>query len=423
MAGISNMFYKASYGKPKVNNLPYDPNKTPAKAVPMAANKPEWQNALERYKTDTAAAQSELQRAAQKASEYLKTGQMDKYNAAMRWQDQVRSAAGLNAGQSASSGGNPVGSMGRFEAPAYNPLSYDRAREQASNQLNPVYAQKLQEALNTIKNQAMGSGFYGQLPQVQYSADTAGQIEAEKQRAIAELAQALVEADKAEQERIFNRALQAWQANRGAFESDRDYGYRVGVALGKLNGQDTLEKIMFDKNHNLERDKFLWGQKMDMTDRLGYWLGNKNIPTMSREQFNYQKQQDAIRNAQGWASIRNRGSGGGSQRMTQWQYEANLQNQAANIIKSRIGAFRTPRDFDAQLQREVAMGLLDPNIYAVVKDMVASTWSPDEVLPTWKDKKKNNNKTQYNAATIKVNVPTPSGRLVKSANPLFFIPK
>jgi len=71
-------------------------------------------------------------------------------------------------------------------------LSYDQAAQQAANQLNPLYAENLKNALEQVRNNAIRTGFFGQLPATALEATTAADVETRKAAAIAELAQQLV---------------------------------------------------------------------------------------------------------------------------------------------------------------------------------------------------------------------------------------
>ncbi len=186
-----------------------------------------------------------------------------------------------------------------FNAPKQRPISYESARTQAESQVDPIYRQNLQQALTRVKNETMNSGFFGQPGQLQYSADTAGTIEAEKQRMVADLTEAIRQRNAEEQSRLFSQALQAWQANRGAFESDRGYGYQVG--RDQIGDQRYLDERKIDNER--------WGKTIGLQESglSGYYVDpvtGERKPTMAREEMTAN---NAYRNR----SLTQRSSGGG----------------------------------------------------------------------------------------------------------------
>jgi hypothetical protein len=112
-----------------------------------------------------------------------------------------------------------------FTAPKYNNLTQTGANQQASTRLKPQYAQTLKGAIDNVRNQTMSNGFYGQSAHAQYEADTSAQINTQKQTDIAILSQQLMNDDKTERDRQLQQALGTWTANRGAYDSDRSFGY------------------------------------------------------------------------------------------------------------------------------------------------------------------------------------------------------
>ena len=172
----------------------------------------------------------------------------------------------------------PTNPYAQFNAPTHNPMTYDTAKSQAGDRINPEYAIKLQQALDTVKNQSMGSGFYGQLPQVQLSADTAGQVESQKAIAIADLARQLQADDENRFDKQYGRAFDLWRANSDNFNADRAFGYGQyrdsmgdwsddrGFAFGQYQDKKDTAYQNFDRQYGSYRDKVgdkQWNKEFD----------------------------------------------------------------------------------------------------------------------------------------------------------------
>jgi hypothetical protein len=112
-----------------------------------------------------------------------------------------------------------------FVPPAYNDKGYGGASNQASSILNPQYMRAIQDAMNSTNDKFSGSGFYGQLPSMQLSADASAQIGAQREGDIATLAQQILGDDRSNRDRQIQQSLGIWNANRDAYESDRSFGY------------------------------------------------------------------------------------------------------------------------------------------------------------------------------------------------------
>lgn len=226
-----------------------------------------------------------------------------------------------------------------FNKPDYNYMSYDQARSQAESQLKPAIAQSVRTALDSVKNQSMGSGFFGQMPQMQLSADTQSQIETQGQGDIARLAQQLQQSDREEAARKLQEALSVYSAQRNAYESDRGFGedkrqYNIGAAtnLSQIYGMPVqpkdsgtelfrqiqgikplaaqefdYSKIQGDRNYGIALDNSKQGwagidlQRQNMLDDSARGWAGLNL---NQQKMSYQSIEDAQKQIQG---IRNYG--------------------------------------------------------------------------------------------------------------------
>ncbi|HYD90089.1 MAG TPA: hypothetical protein VEA37_01210, partial [Flavobacterium sp.] len=155
----------------------------------------------------------------------------------------------------------PTNPYANFTAPEYTAMTYDTAKTQAGDRINPEYAMKLQDALNNVKNQSMGSGFFGQLPQLQVSADESARNENQRAIAIADMARQLQADDESKYDKLYDRAFNMWRSNRSDFDADRQFGY----------GQYRDNVGDWDSNRD-----FAWGQYQDKKDTAYKDYGIKN---------------------------------------------------------------------------------------------------------------------------------------------------
>jgi len=75
----------------------------------------------------------------------------------------------------------------------------------------------------------------------------------------------------------FNQQLAQWQANRGAYEFDQNFGLQEGALTGNYRGTPTLAA-----------QQFAWGQQMDIADRTGQLNG---APTLAAQQLALQNRE------------------------------------------------------------------------------------------------------------------------------------
>lgn len=125
-------------------------------------------------------------------------------------------------------------------------LSAEEARQRAMGQLDPLYAENLQKALEQVDYNNIRRGFFGQLPGAELARSTAADIETRKAQAIGQLANQLTgqseEGARAQQalalqarQQELQHMLSQQQLQRQTFEANR--GSQLGLIGALLQAQ------------------------------------------------------------------------------------------------------------------------------------------------------------------------------------------
>lgn len=94
-----------------------------------------------------------------------------------------------------------------------NALTYDQGMQQARDSMNPIYDQTLLSALGNVDNASINRGFYGQLPADALRRSTAEKVEADRQSAIANLANQMVGQSQSFASQVAQNAISGAQAS------------------------------------------------------------------------------------------------------------------------------------------------------------------------------------------------------------------
>lgn len=152
-----------------------------------------------------------------------------------------------------------------------------------------------------------------------------------------------------------------------AIQNDKNLAVQVGQLTGNYGGKRTLQGQEYDQSVKNRKEDVA---HRDKREKVADSQWDKSY---ALDKHNTYKKSSS-------------GGGGGSKRTTQWQTELGIENKAMNVIKKRMGAFRTAKDFDAQLKKEVLQGKFDPVLYDVIHEYVGYNFDNSE-LPTWKGRK------------------------------------
>ena len=214
----------------------------------------------------------------------------------------------------------------------YETLSYDDARGQAGDQLNPQYDEALQERLKQVDNHNISRGFYGQLPGDALARSNATQVETARESHIGQLAQYLKDRshDTAMQQRGMD--MQEKQANLQNLFSL--LGFHTEQEQRAWERDITERKF----DHQKRQDSF--SNMLQEAQLTGRYKGN---PTLAYRQFLHNqgmdKRQIALAEKQANASI----SQG-------WARIQDARNQADNALKAQLDMSR--QEFDSQIMMD-----------------------------------------------------------------------
>lgn len=138
-------------------------------------------------------------------------------------------------------------------------LSWQEAFARAKSSIGPAYAQAFDAAMKGLDENALRTGFFGQLPTEALKREAAGKLEADKLQAINDFAAQLfgqseesayrkLDAQNAENQNKVNTMLQLlgiYQNERGYLDSREDADwekkYKEAALTGAYNGQPTLD--------------------------------------------------------------------------------------------------------------------------------------------------------------------------------------
>lgn len=85
----------------------------------------------------------------------------------------------------------------------YNTLSWEEALKRAEEQVNGKYSEKLDYNLNKLNNNALQTGFYGQLPTEALKQQAVASTEVDRQQAVYDLATQLMEQSQAQAQQMY----------------------------------------------------------------------------------------------------------------------------------------------------------------------------------------------------------------------------
>lgn len=204
--------------------------------------------------------------------------------------------------------------------PKYNlpeTLSHDKAKGIAQEQLNPVFEQGLKDALEQVGRNALRSGFFGQLPNVDTEGKIAGDLQLQKASAIAELANQLVgqsedsayrQAGFARQQQMdsLNTLLQALTTSGDLRNMDFNNQLALARLLGDRSDSDWnkqfaerqygdnrsdigWEKSFKERQYSDSRDDVAWNKRITEAQLTGVF---NNKPTMALTELTHRMGMD-----------------------------------------------------------------------------------------------------------------------------------
>lgn len=180
-----------------------------------------------------------------------------------------------------------------------NMLSYDEAKGRANEQLGASYDKALADTLKNIDRQALQTGFFGQLPTVDYKQRNADDIERSRASAIAQLANQLVDSSKADVQtkinaltnysknmsdaefRNWQKQLQERQYSDGRSDVDWEKAYKERGHEDSRNDVD-WEKLFKERQYNDSRSDADWNKGITEAQLTGVFKGQ---PTMAFTQL------------------------------------------------------------------------------------------------------------------------------------------
>lgn len=140
-------------------------------------------------------------------------------------------------------------------------LSWNDATQQASQVLNPLFDQHLQNSLRAMDQASMARGFYGQMPADALRGERAAQIEAARSSQIADLANQMRGQSQ-------QAALQAAQQAQSALQQQ----FANMMQQQQQDFSQQLSRDMFDLNK--------WATEAQVTG----WIPGTNQPTFGVQQ-------------------------------------------------------------------------------------------------------------------------------------------
>ena len=125
----------------------------------------------------------------------------------------------------------------------YDTLNWDQALARASQQLNGRYNQALQNSMDQINRAALKTGFYGQLPTEALKAQAAASTELERQSAINELANTLMQDSRTEAQRLYEDDTKSVQEQMDVIMQLYNYLYKLNQdAINNEEDQTRLDQ-------------------------------------------------------------------------------------------------------------------------------------------------------------------------------------
>ncbi|MFE1630394.1 hypothetical protein ACFLFF_27015 [Brevibacillus reuszeri] len=163
-----------------------------------------------------------------------------------------------------------------YKQPQYNPLSYESARNQAANQLDPMYQQALQEiqrqrAVNSQQAgdiaAARGVGRSGLAADLQNKVNIAAMqqgsnLSAQRATQEAQMAQSLMDQDYSRQQANRDFALREYLAQNQLGLGAAQFDWQKQLDSTKLG----MDKDQLDWQRQLQQNQFDWQKQMGQSD-------------------------------------------------------------------------------------------------------------------------------------------------------------
>lgn len=218
----------------------------------------------------------------------------------------------------------------------YKYLTFEEAMAKSKGQINPMYDSAMNDAMKKLDQQAVKSGFYGQLPAESVKRNVAANIELDKTRAVTDLAEKLKGLSMQEADTAFNKDMQRQKAQLdtllsalGMYNDTTQYGNSLAIALENL--AMNKERLDMEKSNNE------LNQELSIANVTGMF---RNNPTIAYEQLLQQMTNDQAKTdqyikesnasiSQAWERIKNDANSAGFKNET--DYKNSIYSTAYNL--------------------------------------------------------------------------------------------